>query len=56
MAFTKVDINEVIEEKKRKDPEFKKIWDDSRKECRSIGKQALGILSLLTKIHQSDEP
>ena len=37
MAFTKVDINEVIEEKKRKDPEFKKIWDDSRKECRSIG-------------------
>lgn len=36
MAFTKVDINEVIEEKKRKDPEFKKKWDDSREEHRSI--------------------
>lgn len=31
MPFTKVNINEVIEKKKREDAEFKKVWDDSSK-------------------------
>lgn len=52
MAFTKVDINEVIEEKKRKDPEFKKIWDDSRKECRSIGNKKGETMLISERIYK----
>ena len=34
MPFTKVNINKVIEEKRKQDPDFKKVWDDSREEYR----------------------
>ena len=37
MPFTKVNINKVIEEKRKQDPDFKKVWDDSREEYRLIG-------------------
>lgn len=28
MSFVKVNVKEQIEEKKKKDPEFKKAWDE----------------------------
>ena len=37
MPFVKVDINEIIEKKRNADPEFKKVWDESRTEYRVLG-------------------
>lgn len=36
MPFTKVNVGKTIEKKKRENPEFKKVWDDSREEYRLI--------------------
>ena len=33
-----VDIDEVIEKKRREDPEFREIWDNSRMEYEILGK------------------
>lgn len=37
MPFINVNIDEVIEDKRKSEPEFKKAWDDSREEYRLIG-------------------
>lgn len=37
MPFVSVDIDKVIEEKRMRDLDFKKGWDDSREEYRLIG-------------------
>lgn len=37
MPFVKSDIDYVIQTKREKEPEFKKLWDDSREEYRLIG-------------------
>lgn len=37
MPFVGVKIDEVLEKKRRSEPEFKKAWDDSREEYRLIG-------------------
>lgn len=37
MPFVGVKIDEVLEKKRRTEPEFKKAWDDSREEYRLIG-------------------
>lgn len=37
MPFINVNIDEVIETKRKNEPEFKKAWDDSREEYRLIG-------------------
>ncbi len=37
MPFVGVKIDEVLEKKRRSEPEFKKVWDDSREEYRLIG-------------------
>lgn len=36
MKFVNVNIDEVIEAKRKKEPEFKKVWDDSLEEYRLI--------------------
>ncbi len=52
MPFTKVDVSETIEKKKRENPEFKKVWDDSREEYRLIGEMT--ALRKAERITQSD--
>lgn len=37
MPFVKVDIDEIIEQKRNMDPEFRRVWDSSREEYRLIG-------------------
>ena len=37
MPFVGVKIDEVLEKKRRSEPEFKKVWDDCREEYRLIG-------------------
>lgn len=37
MPFVDVNIDKVIETKRKNEPEFKKAWDDSREEYRLIG-------------------
>ena len=37
MPFREVDIKKMIEEEKLRDPEFKKVWDDSRMEYEVLG-------------------
>lgn len=37
MPFIQIDVNEIIENKRKNDAEFKQAWDDSRKEYRTIG-------------------
>lgn len=37
MPFVDANINQVIETKRNKDEDFKKVWDDSREEYRLIG-------------------
>ena len=37
MSFVNENINQVIETKREADADFKKAWDDSRKEYRLIG-------------------
>lgn len=37
MPFTNVNIDQVIETKRKNEPEFKQAWDDSREEYRLIG-------------------
>ncbi|MDO4339327.1 MAG: helix-turn-helix transcriptional regulator [Eubacteriales bacterium] len=37
MPFVNVSIDEVIETKRKNEPEFKRAWDDSREEYRLIG-------------------
>ena len=44
MPFEKIDVDQIIEEKKSSDPEFKKLWDGSRTEYR--------ILSELVKLRK----
>lgn len=51
MPFKKVDVSETIEKKKRENPEFKKVWDDSREEYRLIGEMT--ALQKAEKITQS---
>lgn len=38
MPFVKVNIADTIEREKKKSPEFKKAWDENRKDCET-GKQ-----------------
>ena len=52
MPFTKVNINNVIEEKRKQDPDFKKVWDDSREEYRLIGEMI--SLRKAKKVTQSE--
>ncbi|HIY63388.1 MAG TPA: helix-turn-helix domain-containing protein [Candidatus Mediterraneibacter stercoripullorum] len=52
MPFTKVNINKVIEEKRKQDPDFKKVWDDSREEYRLIGEMI--SLRKAKKVTQSE--
>ena len=52
MPFTKVTINKVIEEKRKQDPDFKKVWDDSREEYRLIGEMI--SLRKAKKVTQSE--
>ena len=35
--FVKVDINKIIEEERKNDPEFREIWDNSRMEYELLG-------------------
>jgi len=37
MPFKKVNISAEIEKKRKTDPEFKQVWDDSRMEYRLLG-------------------
>jgi len=37
MPFEKIDVDQIIEEKKSSDPEFKELWDSSRTEYRILG-------------------
>lgn len=37
MPFVNVDIDKIIDKKKNNEPEFKKLWEDSREEYRLIG-------------------
>ena len=37
MPFVKVDINAEIENQRNADPEFRKIWDESRSEYKVLG-------------------
>lgn len=37
MPFVDANINQVIEAKRSRDEDFKKVWDDSREEYRLIG-------------------
>lgn len=52
MPFTKVNINKVVEEKRKQDPDFKKVWDDSREEYRLIGEMI--SLRKAKKVTQSE--
>lgn len=38
MPFVEVNVKEEIEKQRQNNPEFKKAWDESRKEYESIGK------------------
>lgn len=37
MPFVNIDMDKVIETKRKNEPGFKKAWDDSREEYRLIG-------------------
>ena len=37
MPFEKIDVGQIIEEKRSSDPEFKELWDGSRTEYRILG-------------------
>jgi len=37
MAFEQLDINQEIEKKRKENPNFQKIWDETRDEYRLIG-------------------
>lgn len=37
MPFVEVNVKRQIEEKRQNDPEFRKVWDDSRAEYKLIG-------------------
>lgn len=37
MPFVKIDVDKKIEEKRQTDPEFRKVWDESRDEYKIIG-------------------
>lgn len=52
MPFTKVNVGKTIEKKKRENPEFKKVWDDSREEYRLI--EEMTVLRKAERITQSD--
>lgn len=52
MPFVKVDIENVIESKRKNEPEFKKVWDDSREEYRLIGEMI--ALRKAKKVTQGD--
>ena len=51
-ALTKVNVGKTIEKKKRENPEFKKVWDDSREEYRLI--EEMTVLRKAERITQSD--
>lgn len=52
MPFVKLDIDSVIESKRKNEPEFKKRWDDSREEYRLIGEMI--SLRKAEKVTQND--
>ena len=37
MPFEKIEVGQIIEEKRNSDPEFKELWDGSRTEYRILG-------------------
>lgn len=37
MPFKQVDVNEIIENELKKDPELKRLWDGSRTEYKLLG-------------------
>ena len=37
MPFAKIEVGQIIEEKRNSDPEFKELWDNSRTEYRVLG-------------------
>ena len=37
MPFVEINVKNEIEKQKQNDPEFRKVWDDSRAEYRLIG-------------------
>lgn len=37
MPFVQVDLDEIIENERKNDPEFRKAWDESREEYRLLG-------------------
>ena len=37
MPFEKIDVGQIIQEKRSTDPEFKELWDGSRTEYRILG-------------------
>lgn len=39
MPFVEVNIKEIIEEKRNTDPEFRKVWDESRDEYKAIAQE-----------------
>ena len=41
MPFEKIDVGQIIEEKRNSDPEFKKLWDGSRTEYQILGELAM---------------
>ena len=40
MPFEKIDVSQIIEEKREHDPEFRELWDGSRTEYRILGELA----------------
>jgi len=37
MPFVQVDVDTIIQENRDTDPEFRKVWDESREEYRLLG-------------------
>lgn len=52
MSYIKIDIDQIIENKRSSNSEFKKAWDDSREEYRLIGEMI--ALRKIQKITQND--
>ena len=46
MPFLQVNVEQEIQKQRENDPEFKKIWDESRAEYRLIG-EMISILDAL---------
>ena len=43
MPFLQVNVEQEIQKQRENDPEFKKIWDESRAEYRLIGEMILYV-------------